>query len=366
MGIAFASIWGLNMIRNNLLATAGVVALGLTAAPAFAAGTAANSNIVNTATVNYQVGSTPQTQITASNTLVVDRKVSMTVTEPGNAATSVSPGQTGAVTNFLVANTSNATLDFGLSAVDAANGTTLHGGTDNFNVSSFKIHVDTAQGGVFNGTYDPGIDVETAFVDELAADTSRAVFVVATIPAGRANGDDAVITLTTQAREGGTAAAQGAVVAQTTGANTAGMDTVFADTAGVTDAARDGQFSARDDYSVSAATLSVTKVSRVISDPINSTNPKMIPGAVVEYCIQVANAAGGADANTVVVSDAVPAQTTYDSTYGIFVGGNVNGTTGFCEAGTAGGSFASNTVTGTIASVPANSTRTLYFRVAIN
>lgn len=354
------------MTRNRLLATASAIALVCVASPALAAGTTANSNIVNTAKVDYRVGTTPQTQLSASNTFVVDRKVSMTVTEPGNAATSVSPGQTGAVTTFQVTNTSNAVLDFGLSAVDAANGTTLHGDTDNFDVTSFKIHVDTAQAGVFNGTYDPGIDVEAAFVDELAADTSRTVFVVANIPAGRANGDDAVITLTTQAREGG-ATGQGAIVTQTTGANTAGMDTVFADTAGATDAARDGQFSARDDYNVSAAQLTVTKISRVISDPFNITDPKMIPGAVVEYCIQVANAAGGADANTVAISDVVPAQTTYDSGFGIFVGGTVNATSGFCEAGTKTGAYDAGTTTasGTIASVPANATRTLYFRVAI-
>ena len=76
----------------------------------------------------------------------------------------------------------------------------------------------------------------------------------------------------------------------TAGANTAGVDTVFADGAGTADAANDGKISAKGDYTVAAAVLSVNKYATLISDPINgTTNPKMIPGAVVEYCIALAN-----------------------------------------------------------------------------
>ncbi|MEM7688220.1 MAG: proprotein convertase P-domain-containing protein [Pseudomonadota bacterium] len=53
------------------------------------------------------------------------------------------------------------------------------------------------------------------------------------------------------------------------------------------------------------ANLSVTKVSSLISDPVNgTTNPKAIPGAVVEYVISVSNSGAGAtDANSVVITD---------------------------------------------------------------
>lgn len=56
------------------------------------------------------------------------------------------------------------------------------------------------------------------------------------------------------------------------------------------------------------AALSVTKVSTLISDPVNlGTNPKAIPGAVVEYLITVANNGTAAtDANSVVVLDNGP------------------------------------------------------------
>ncbi len=55
--------------------------------------------------------------------------------------------------------------------------------------------------------------------------------------------------------------------------------------------------------------LSVTKISSVISDPVNgTTNPKAIPGALVEYLITVSNTGPGAtDADSVVVTDDGPA-----------------------------------------------------------
>ena len=57
------------------------------------------------------------------------------------------------------------------------------------------------------------------------------------------------------------------------------------------------------------AQLSVTKVSSLISDPVNLTNnPKAIPGALVEYLISVANNGTAAtDTNSVVVVDNGPA-----------------------------------------------------------
>ncbi len=55
--------------------------------------------------------------------------------------------------------------------------------------------------------------------------------------------------------------------------------------------------------------ISVTKISSVISDPVNgTTNPKAIPGALVEYLITVSNTGPGAtDADSVVVTDDGPA-----------------------------------------------------------
>jgi hypothetical protein len=340
----------------------GTIILAGISAPAFAAGTTAGSTITNTVSIGYSVGGVAQTAINASNTFTVDRKITLSVTETGTTTTVVAPGQIAAVTTFTVSNGSNATLDLGLSVAQQVGGTAQHGGTDNFDVAAPTLYVDTNT----NGVYDPGTDTVVSYLDEVAADTSRTVFVVANIPVARVNGDIAGVTLTAQARDGGAAGTQGAVSVETTGANTAGQDTVFADLAGATDAARDGQFSARDDYTVSGALLTITKTSKIISDPSNNTtNPKMIPGAIVEYCIQAANAAGGAAATNVAISDMLPTQTTYLTAFGIQINGTV--TSGSCDAnGTAGGTFSSETISGTLASIPAGSARTLYFRATIN
>lgn len=104
----------------------------------------------------------------------------------------------------------------------------------------------------------------------------------------------------------------------------------------------------------------------VISDPLNgTTNPKAIPGATIEYCIVVSNAAGSATASSVAISDPLPATVTYDSGFGIFLNGSV--TSGVCNAdGSTGGSYASGTVSGTLTSVAASETKTLRFRATIN
>ena len=347
---------------SNLLGAVSLVALTvLGATPAFAAGTQAGSTITNTVQVNYQVGGVAQTQIAASDTFTVDRKINLTVAEVGSSTTQVSPGQLAAVTTFSVTNSSNATLDFALAVAQQTGGAGAHSNTDNFDATNLRIYVDTNG----NGVYDAG-DTLVTYLDELAADASKTVFVVADIPLGRATSDVAAVTLTATGREGGTAATQGIALVQTSGANTSGMDTVFADAAGATDAARDASYSAKDDYTVLAAALTVVKASRIVSDPFNGvTNPKMIPGATIEYCISVANAAGSADATNVALSDVLPTTITYLSSFGILVNGTVTGST--CNAhGASGGSFASGTVSGTLSTITASNTRTLLFRATIN
>lgn len=346
----------------RLLASASMLAVSaIAAAPAFAAGTTAGTTITNNVTLDYKVGGVDQNQVSASDSFTVDRKVNLLVTETGSTTT-VSPGQTAAVTTFTVANSSNAPLDLALAVTQLSGGTAAHGGTDNFNVTGPKMYVDTNS----NVSYDPGTDVEITYLDQLAADDSKTVFVVADIPLGRATDDVAGIRLTATASEANAAGSLGSTITQTSGANTSGVDTVFADTAANGNVLRDGIHFAEDDYTVLAASLTATKTSRVISDPFNgSTNPKMIPGAVVEYCIAVANAAGSATATNISVSDELPVETTYDSAFGIKLNGTV--TAGSCNAdGASGGSFGSGIVSGTLTDIAAGVTRTLVFRVSVN
>jgi hypothetical protein len=347
----------------RLLASVSVLAAtAFAASPAFAAGTTAGTTVTNSVTLDYKVGGIDQTQLTTSTDFIVDRKVNLTVTETGNLPTTVSPGQTGAVTLFSVTNSSNAPLDFAL-AVTQPGGTAPHGGTDNFDVTNAKIYADTNG----NGSYDPGTDQETTYLDQVAADTSRTVFIVADVPVGRATNDIAIVRLSATAAEATASGSLGGIVAQSTGANnTMAMETVFADTDSGGNVARNGIHFADDDYKILAATLTATKTSRVISDPFNgTTDAKMIPGAVVEYCITVANAAGSAAATSVSITDDVPDETTYDPAFGIKLNGTVTGSS--CNAdGTSGGSYTDGIVSGTISSIAAGTARTLVFRVSVN
>ena len=351
---------------KHLVGTSAVALAALASAPAFAAGTASGSTISNTATLNYTVGAVAQTAITANNVITVDRKVNLTVVEVGSATTSVVPGQTSAVTKFTVTNTSNATIDIDLAATHQAGGAApWAGGTDNFDVTNVKTYIDHATLGTA-GTYDVGIDVEVTYLDELAADASKTVYVVSSVPIARVNNDISAVILTGTASESGSVGVEGADITATAGANTAGVDTVLADAAGSGgDAAYDGKHSAKDDYKVSAPVLTVTKLSRPISDPVNgTTNPKMIPGATVEYCITVSNAAGGATANSIVITDPLPSQTAYVSAFGVYEGGSV--ASSVCSGGTNTGTQSAGTVTGNVGSLAAGATKTVYFRVTIN
>jgi uncharacterized repeat protein (TIGR01451 family) len=320
-----------------LAATSGLAVAALAASPAFAEGTTAGTTITNQVSLSYKVGGVDQTAITASNSFKVDRKVNLT-------------------------NASNAPLDFALAVSQLSGGTATHGGTDNFNGTDVKIFRDTNG----NGSFDAGTDLEASFLDEVTADQTRRVFVVLNVPLGRATGDVAGVRLTATAAEANSAGSQGAAVTQTAGANTDEVDTVFAD-AGTSggNTAYDGIHFDEDDYTILAASLIATKTSRVISDPVNgTTNPKMIPGAVVEYCIAVGNSSGSATAGNLNISDTLPGETDYLSAFGIKLNGTVTGAA--CNAdGASGGSYAAGVVSGTLADLLAGETRTLVFRVTV-
>lgn len=278
--------------------------------PSLRAATAAGTTIPNAATVNYQVGGVAQTPVN-SNTyqFVVDRKVNLSVATTDGAAVAVTPGSTGNVLTFTVQNTGNGTQDFNLSAVARVGGLGAFGGTDNINAASVAAFVES---GATPG-YQAGEDTAT-YIDELAADGTKTAYLVGNFATGTyTQGQIASYHLLAEARAGGAAATLGAALTETAGAETPGVvDTVFADGQGSDtsdDAARDAKYSAASDYTISAASLTVTKVSAVISDPVNNTtNPKGIPGAVVEYTITITNAAGAATATSVVFTDSLAAE----------------------------------------------------------
>lgn len=341
------------MKRNSMnclthFKTTAFVAVALTlgmAQNAMAAGVASGTSIDNLATLNYSVGGVAQPAIGSSatgnsvgagtpTTFVVDKKVNLTVVDANATFTSVTPGSTAQVTTFTVTNLGNDPQDYSLVTTQLANGTTLYGGTDNFNATASVAYVESGATVGYQATEDIAL-----FIDELAPDASKTVYVVSSIPVGQINNDQAIVSLAATTLAGGTANTQGAALVATVGANTAGVDIVFADAAGAVDAARDGIFSALDAYRISNAVLTIAKTATIICDPINSTtNPKNIPGTVVRWTITITNTAGaGSSATLSSVSDALNANTTFDPN--LVTGAGTCASTGGTPESAAGSGF---------------------------
>jgi len=87
---------------------------------------------------------------------------------------------------------------------------------------------------------------------------------------------------------------------------------------------------------------------------------------VVEYCIAVSNAAGGATATNITISDTIPvASVTYNSGFGVLQNATVSG--GVCSGGTAGGTYNSgtNVVSGTLNDIAGGSASAIRFQVTV-
>lgn len=120
--------------------------------------------------------------------------------------------------------------------------------------------------------------------------------------------------------------------------------------------------------------MSVTKVSTIVSDPVNGSgaNRKAIPGAVIEYCVFVTNS-GTATATAVVANDTLPTETAYLS--GTLATGATCATAatvedddpaGPDESDPMGAAYASGTITAQAASLAGGSTYAVKYRVMVN
>lgn len=269
---------------------------------AHAAGTASGTAIVNQVSVACEVSGIPLPPITASTSFLVDRKINLAVTAVNASYVSSAAGATAQPLAFLVTNTGNDVQDFALGAVHSAD---PYGGTDNFDAANVQVFVESGA----TAGYQPAQDTAT-YIDELAADTGRTVYIVSDIPAGRADGDISALALTATARAGGGAGAPGAALTETAGADTPGVvDTVFADPAGDTDVVRDAAHSDTSAYRVTSVNVSLVK-SAVVSDPFGGGRPQT--GATIRYTVS-ATVSGAGTATAVTVTDPIPANTTYRS-----------------------------------------------------
>lgn len=311
-------------VRAALVAVAGVG--WWTSAGAQSSLTPAGTSIQNRATVNYSVGGQPQTLIEssptgntapganagASTTFVVDNRVDLTVNELSGNATVIAPGAANGALAFTVTNTGNAPQGYRLSFLEEV-GTGLFNNTDNADFGNLVIRVDedpSAGQGTGNDTYD-GTETETA-IEVLNPGYSVTVFVVSpTVPLTLVNGAFANVAL--EARTAVVNTNGATLVTASTGANDATtVEIVFADLD------NDALQSARDQFAIQSASLTVTKAQTVIDDGFGSASPRAIPNAVVEYTITVANGSATTAADAIAISDPIPANTTFQT--GLYAG----------------------------------------------
>jgi uncharacterized repeat protein (TIGR01451 family) len=326
-----------------------------------AAGTAAKTVVSNTATVNFTVGTVAQPAVTSTAVdFMVDRRVDLTVTTLIASEVLVTPASTGNGILFTLTNTSNATLNFALNAANFA--------TNPFAppADSFDLTVLTAV-----VSADAVCDVTdlagaTTAVD-LAAEASVFVCVLAAIPGGQASGSVAAVRLLATARENSIDG--GGALSQEAGLDVAAtMQTVFADGAGVDDALRDAAFSEDGAYLVQSADVTITKTETLISDPINGvSNPRHIPGAVIEYQVTVTNPVTSAvAASSLTISDLLPAGITFaPNTYAGASGIRVGATAMTNATGDDAAEFAGGAVTVTVPTLAVNTSVVITFRATV-
>jgi uncharacterized repeat protein (TIGR01451 family) len=269
-----------------------VVALGApTSRSAFALGTPSGTPITNSATVTYIYGGAPATATVNAPAVLVDNRVNLTVTKNGDLT--VLPGSANQALLFTVKNEGNTSQRYVLAA-------TKSGGIDM--TAPVRIYLDN---GTTPGVWDTG---DTLYVDagtfaDVPADGTLKVLIVANTPAGATTGQTADYQLTATTVDAGTTA----VTLETGGANTAGVDVVFADAD-----PRDGKHSATGIYTVNLALpVALSKAVAVVWDPSNLfVAPKAIAGAKLTYTI-TATVSGAETATAVVITDPVPAKSSY-------------------------------------------------------
>lgn len=318
----------------KLLAGAATLAV-FSAGTAQAAGTEAGTTVSNTFTLNYNVGSTPQTTITpaAPTDFAVDRIVDVAVASGGNVTGA--PGEAGVTQTFTVTNEGNGWQAYDLNILQEASAS-----NDDFDgtITNVSLIIKNAAGTTIGNVanYNPAGVVRTP---DVPPDGTVEVTVTTSIPAGRDDSDTSDIALIANTYEPasnnltGTAATQpetvGTPAATTNGQST--VETVLNDSLGTTgvtgadaqddDTNPDGAASAASTITVEAADVTATKAVGLVSADGSSCgtfpatlvaegNATYIPGSCVQYTISIENT-GTAAATSINLQDVLQEELTY-------------------------------------------------------
>lgn len=274
------------MVSARWLAVAAVVSLSASFAT-HAAGTAAGTNIQNTAQVSYTVGGSSATA-TSNTTSVTVAEILDAVLTIANASVTVAPSATAEELVFTLTNTGNGTEAFNLTALSAG----VVGDDFDPTLATPAIYFDTDNSGDFSGTdlaYNPGTNDPV-----LAADASVRLIVVNSIPNTVVSGNRGRSQLTAVAATG-TGASGTAFAGQGDG----GVDAVAGTTGG--DATLFGE------YFVAAVQLTAVKAQTIV-DQFGGSRP--LPGARINYQV-VVTPSGSGTAAAAAFTDLIPTSTTY-------------------------------------------------------
>ena len=358
----------MHTIRMLSGSAVGAIVATLAAIPVLAApvGTQVGQTIENTVVVNYNIGTIAQEPEEATDEVAVDRKVNLTLARTDNAGVEVTPGQSDAAVTYVLTNETNDVLDFQLAAANVTDGTASElapAENDNFETTGgFTFYLDNPLSGTV-GVFDSA-DTVITHINALGSGDSAIIHVVSAVPTGLATDDRAAILLTATARANDGAATLGATFTVSTSNNAEALwvDTVFADSSAGGQTANDGAAFDTDDYYVLAAGITAAKSSRIVAGAFaGDTSGTFLPGATMEYCILVSNSSGSATANDVEISDPLPTSVTFDSGYGVAVGG------ADCDTeGSGSGSESSGVVSATIGSLAAGEQQSVIFRATID
>ncbi|HEY7642507.1 MAG TPA: hypothetical protein VH814_22430 [Steroidobacteraceae bacterium] len=275
------------MVKAHWLSSLAVVAVLGAPLASQAAGTAAGTNIQNTAQVSYTVGSSTVTTSSNTSSVTVAEILDAVLTIAAPTVT-VAPGATGEELVFTLTNTGNGTETFNLTALSAG----VVGDDFDPTLATPAIYFDTDNSGDFSGgdvAFNPGVNNPV-----LAANASVRLIVVNNIPAGVLNGNRGRSQLTAAAATG-----TGAPGTPFVGAGDGGVDAVAGTTGG--DAQLFGE------YLVADVQLTAVK-SQTVVDQFGGARP--LPGARINYQV-VVTASGSGNANAAAFSDLVPTNTTY-------------------------------------------------------
>ncbi len=277
----------------KFLGAASALVLAFASGNAYSQHAPAGTEINNTASVNYTIGSVTSTANSNLVTVTVVEMIDVTVALQTASLATVSPGDTARVARYRVQNTGNGSELFRLVLNNAIT-------TDNFDpiAATPAIYIDSggtpATNGIFDGSdvvYVPGAESAMAPGDFII------VFVVNGIPASALDGQQGVSRLTAESRTG-TGPAGTTFVGQGNGINGA-VDAVI----GVST----GADSADTTYQIAGVSVTATKTQTVVDD---WGGARPVPGARINYSIAV-SATGAGTATNVVFSDNIPVNTTY-------------------------------------------------------